>query len=208
MRVRLVILVSKSPRRRQLLEEAGFTVTVESPGFDDGLLNPGSTAPEQWVKMLALKKAATVGDRLTQSSTGDRKTEADAILGADTVCVVDGKILGQPFDAEHARRMLRMLRGREHLTMTGVGLYLHQARWTAQNWTDIATVRVGYIDDEAIEAYVASGNWQGKAGAYNLSERIEAGWPITCEGDPTTVMGLPMRRLTAIMQPAERRSAT
>jgi len=56
---------------------------------------------------------------------------------------------------------------------------------------------VGAIDDGRIEAYVWGGDWRGKAGAYNLSERVEAGWPITCEGDPATVMGLPMRRLPA-----------
>jgi len=71
-------------------------------------------------------------------------------------------------------------------------LLLAPRRWLV---ADRAVVRVGPISDEQIEAYVASGEWRGKAGAYNLSERIEAGWPIECLGDPTTVMGLPMRRL-------------
>jgi septum formation protein len=64
----------------------------------------------------------------------------------------------------------------------------------------------GDVDDDAIDEYVASGQWRGKAGGYNLEERLEAGWPIECEGDPTTVMGLPMRRLAAMSCPDNRAS--
>lgn len=63
-------------------------------------------------------------------------------------------------------------------------------------FTDTARVRVGRIPIAEIESYVASGQWRGKAGAYNLAERLAAGWPIEYEGDPATIMGLPMRRLT------------
>jgi predicted house-cleaning NTP pyrophosphatase (Maf/HAM1 superfamily) len=60
---------------------------------------------------------------------------------------------------------------------------------------DRATVHVGEIRHDQIETYISGGAWRGKAGAYNLMERIEAGWPIRCDGDPSTVMGLPMRLL-------------
>lgn len=67
----------------------------------------------------------------------------------------------------------------------------------ARRWlfADRAAVRYGRVSDAAVDEYVASGLWRGKAGAYNLQERLEAGWPVRCEGDPATVMGLPMRRL-------------
>ena len=60
---------------------------------------------------------------------------------------------------------------------------------------EVAEINMGSIEDEEIEKYVATGNWQGKAGGYNLSERIAAGWQVKCKGDPTCVMGLPMERL-------------
>ena len=65
---------------------------------------------------------------------------------------------------------------------------------------DSTLLRMGTPSDEDIEAYLASGSWEGKAGGYNLSERIEAGWPIEFEGDPTTVMGLPMQRLVPLLE--------
>ena len=64
---------------------------------------------------------------------------------------------------------------------------------------DSARVTVGAIDERALQAYLDSGEWRGKAGAYNLYERIEAGWPIQFEGDPTTIMGLPMRKLSQLL---------
>ena len=67
---------------------------------------------------------------------------------------------------------------------------------------DLARVTVGAIGPERIRAYIRSGQWRGKAGAYNLGERIEAGWPISYVGDPTTVMGLPMRALIARLDEA------
>jgi septum formation protein len=67
-------------------------------------------------------------------------------------------------------------------------------------FTDRATVRLGRIAPPEIDGYVASGQWRGKAGAYNLAERLEAGWPITYEGDPGTIMGLPMRRLAPLLR--------
>jgi predicted house-cleaning NTP pyrophosphatase (Maf/HAM1 superfamily) len=60
---------------------------------------------------------------------------------------------------------------------------------------EVVTVTLGHIDDDEIDRYISTQLWRGKAGAYNLSERVEAGWAVTCDGDPTSVMGLPMERL-------------
>jgi len=185
-------LASASPRRRQILAEAGYDVLVRPSDLDDATMKRGGVPVEAWVMALAFFKARRVADAIRRQ----QPNAAGIVLGADTLCACDGRILGQPRDAADAQRMLRLLRERAHRTITGVALIDVRCgrRMLA---ADSATVRVGRLGDEPIEAYVRSGDWRGKAGAYNLSERIEAGWPIDCDGDPATVMGLPMRRLPA-----------
>jgi len=180
-----VHLASQSARRRELLSRFGIEHEASHPGIDDGLLARGSVSPEQWVASLAyLKAAAGVGAAVHVP-----------VLGADTVCVKNGTIIGQPVDAADAHRILLLLENGSHEVLTGVALV-----WPGSSRRDIfvdrATVHVGAIGTERIEAYIASGDWKGKAGAYNLSERMAAGWPVRCDGDPSTVMGLPMEALS------------
>jgi septum formation protein len=189
---RPVYLASRSPRRRRLLADAGVAVSVLPASIDDGDLRPadGITA-RHWVMALAYLKARSAAESLASAAVSPVGT----VLAADTVCVQDGRILGQPVDEAHARAMLRAMRDAMHETVTGVCLVSLSdgGRWL---FVDSATVHFGAVSDEAIERYLASGAWRGKAGAYNLQDRIDDGWPIECEGDPTTVMGLPMRRLS------------
>ncbi len=193
-------LASRSPRRKQLMMEAGFDVQVMPADIDDGRLRHGEVPPEWWVMALAYLKARRVRDMLHAANP----KASGLVLGADTVCAIGREALGQPCDADDARRMLRLMRGREHRTLTGVCLlrlsdagpprFSRESRWRLLVF-DAAIVCIGEISDGQIETYIESGSWQGKAGAYNLAERIDAGWPIACMGDPTTVMGLPMQRL-------------
>lgn len=195
-------LASRSPRRKLMLEEAGFDVRVQPADFDDAALQPAGASFANWVVGLAYLKAWRVADLVR--GVGDRMAlwanewssfgREGTVLGADTVCVHGCEALGQPRDADDARRMLRCLRNAQHQTITGVCL-ISLATGERTLLFDSATVTVGDVTDDEIEQYVASGEWRGKAGAYNLSERIAAGWPIACAGDPATVMGLPMRRL-------------
>lgn len=177
-------LASQSARRRELLTRHGIAHHAAHPGIDDGLLHSGNVSPEHWVASLAYLKAAA----------GLASSPLLPVLGADTVCVKNGQVIGQPSDAEDARRILRLLEGGSHLVITGVALV-----WPGSSrreiFTDRAEVHVGEIGTDRIESYIATGQWRGKAGAYNLAERLEAGWPIRCDGDPSTVMGLPMRAL-------------
>jgi len=196
-----VYLASRSPRRRKMLTDAGIAPIVRPAGFDDGDLTRGRVSEAQWVMALAYSKARWVHGALVAEGV-----ETGTVLGADTVCVNDGEIYGQPVDGEDARRMISAMRDQAHVTMTGVcGIPMadHEqsqfapgtasgGRWM---FVDRATVVYGHVTDAQIDEYVDSEGWRGKAGAYNLSERIEAGWPIRCEGDHATVMGLPMRRL-------------
>jgi septum formation protein len=92
--------------------------------------------------------------------------------------------------------MIKLVRNRSHEVLTGVAL-LHPASGRRDVYTDRAVVTVGDISDATIAAYVAGDNWRGKSGAYNLQERLDAGWPLRTEGDPGCVTGLPTRSLMA-----------
>ena len=213
----IICLASQSPRRRQLLEQAGHEVIVRVPAVDDARLLRPNVSPRSWVMSLAYLKARSVilpspfgrgaggegGQEIGVGSEFDHGPDCDLILAADTVCVVDDHILGQPRDAEHAREMLLSMRNRSHTTMTGVCLLTPDGR-RRMLAVDSATVVVGNVTDQQIEEYINSHDWRGKAEAYNLQERINTSWPIECLGDPTTEMGLPVRKLPLWVQAFQR----
>ena len=187
---RRVVLASSSPRRRRLLDEHGIVHEAIAPPIDDGDLAPGDTNPVGWVVALAHLKARSVADTTERSAL---------VLGCDTVVVRGDTIIGQPADLPDARRILESLGGGRHTVITGVAI-IDAATGERRHLVDSAAVTVGGLDPQAIEKYLASGQWRGKAGAYNLMDRIGAGWPIEYAGDPTTVMGLPMRRLAPLLR--------
>jgi len=181
-----LVLASQSPRRRQLLTEAGFAFTVSARSVDDGGLLSGLVNPEHWVMALAYLKA--VGGC-------EAGLENTVVLGADTVCIgPEGQLIGQPRNAAHAEAILRSFVGVPHSVVTGVAL-VDPATNDREMFSDGASVTWGHVSDAQIAEYVASGQWRGKAGAYNLRERLQAGWPIEFTGDPTSIMGLPMLQL-------------
>ena len=191
-----LILASTSPRRRSMLAESPWPIEVLSPTIDDGDLSPGEGTPEEWVEALAWLKARSVLDVLHETrEPGSPCT----VLGADTICVDGARLLGQPADEREARSMLEGFMDTAHDVLTGACLVAcpegHRLLFH-----DRAVVRWGSVSTEDLDAYLDSGLWRGKAGGYNLIERIEAGWPIECEGDPATVMGLPMRRLQELLE--------
>lgn len=187
-----LVLASSSPRRRQLLAEAGIVARVVPPTLDDGELEaPDSSRALDWVAALAHLKARSVHETLT---TDERARSV--VLGSDTVVVSRDRIIGQPQSAEHARAIIERLSGNCHVVASGVALLGPDAR---SIFVDTTRVSVGEIPPDTIERYIASGEWRGKAGAYNYADRLEAGWPLACEGDPTTIMGLPMDRLKPIL---------
>lgn len=195
----LVLLASRSPRRQELLRAAEIEFVAAQPALDDGQLHPGDVDAERWVAAMAyLKAAAAVRQGLHTAL--DTSRPIGVVLGADTVVSLRGRIIGQPRDRDDAERILRQLADAEHDVLTGVALVC-PATGRRDIWTDRARVDVGPIDDAEIARYLDTGAWRGKAGAYNLSERIAAGWPIRYEGDSGTIMGLPAaavaRRLDA-----------
>lgn len=120
------------------------------------------------------------------------------VLAADTMAHDGDALIGKPRDRAHACEMLSRWRGGAHDVWTGVALLQPS---TGRRWifADRARVTLGDLADDALDAYLESDAWQGKAGAYNYADRVDAGWPLACEGDPCTVMGLPMKRLVPIL---------
>ena len=180
-----LVLASQSPRRRALLTEAGYSFVVPDRLVDDGRLVSGAVSPGDWVMALAYLKAAGASGGIGPGSV---------VLGADTICVGEDELIGQPRDAAHAEAILKSFVGREHSVVTGVAL-LDRESGERELMLDEAVVTWGDVSDAEIAAYIDSNQWRGKAGAYNLRERLEAGWAIEYEGDPTSIMGLPMELL-------------
>ncbi len=191
-----LVLASASPRRRELLRAAGYEPEVLESDIDDARLVRGAVSPEAFVTALAWFKARRVLDRFGERLAGGQTV----IIAADTICVHGDALLGKPRDADEARAMLRGLRAIDHRVVTGVAILPLAGAippWAGARrlFVDVSVVGLGALEDDAIDAYVASGAWRGKAGGYNYAERVAAGWPLRCVGDPTGVMGLPMRRV-------------
>jgi septum formation protein len=185
-----LVLASRSPRRRELLHTASIPHQVDQPAFDDAALAPGPVTPRGWVMALAFLKAW---------ACAQRPGPPRLVVGADTTCVLAGRMIGTPAGAEDARRVLRGFSGVEHEVITGVAIVESHTRRRVM-FAESARVTFGPVSDAAIDEYVASGLWSGKAGAYNLSERQRAGWPITFSGEPDTIMGLPVGALTRALR--------
>lgn len=183
-----ILLASRSPRRREFLLAAGIEHEAEHPGVEDSNLVPGDVTPSQWVMSLAYLKA--------QAGATLIPGKHRLVIGADTTCVVDGRMVGTPRDAAEAREIIRGFVGRSHDVVSGVAI-VDTVSGAREMFSDAASVVFGNLDEAQIEEYVATGAWAGKAGAYNLAERVAAGWPIVTSGDETTVMGLPMKKLQA-----------
>lgn len=184
-RPRQLILASASPRREELLRELGLSFTVVPSGLPEEL-PPGP--PGESVRALALAKARAVAGRIGSG----------VVLGADTVVVLGGVILGKPADPEDARRMLCALSGQTHEVITGVGLVEAPARREASAAV-VTRVRMGQYGDDEIEAYLATDEPYDKAGAYAIQG---AGSRLVAhvDGCYTNVVGLPLsttRRLLA-----------
>ena len=188
-----IILASSSPRRQQLLESAGWDIKVHPAHVDDSHLDSRDVPARAWVAAMAWLKARSV---MVQGLAGDLVN--GTILSADTVCDLDGEIIGQPPSPEAARDIISRMQGRSHAVTTGVCL-LRPDGSRRYIFTDTAQVTLGNLSDEAIAKYVDTGAWQGKAGGYNLFERVADGWPLEWTGDENTIVGLPMRRLTKLL---------
>jgi septum formation protein len=181
-----LILASESPRRKQLLEEAGYHFEVEPAGIDEP--EPSSEmSPWAYAAHLAWRKAAEVARR---RSTG-------LILGADTICVVDGEILTKPVDRADAERMIRLQEGRNTHVITGICLYrVDRHEWVGA--VDVSVVHFTPLSDQDRLAYLNSERWQGKSGGYGVQDHDP--FVEVVRGSFYNVVGLPVERLESLLQ--------
>jgi septum formation protein len=181
-----MILASGSPRRRQLLTDAGypFDVVVPSETAECGVCSGES--PPELVARLAYQKAADVSTRVGPN----------LILACDTVAECRGQILGKPLDERHARQMLELLSGREHCVYSGLCLW-KVPEGEPQVEVDRTTLRMDPLSTEQIDDYLATGLWEGKAGAFGYQDGFP--WLHVVEGSETNVVGLPMELLRRML---------
>jgi septum formation protein len=188
----MLLLASASPRRRELLRNAGIEFEVLSVPVDETPL-PGEEA-EALARRLAQAKARAAH----KAAQNDQRfvNQKLLVLGADTVVTVDGHVLGKPADEEDAARMLRLLSGKTHQVITGIAL--EGARGPL---VDSVTTEVTFspITEAEVRAYIATGEPMDKAGAYAI-QGIASRWAVEINGCYFNVVGLPVSlvwRLTA-----------
>jgi len=197
----MLILASASPRRRELLAQAGFAFEVRAADIPE---DPKSGEdPIAYVVRLAREKAEAVFAELTRSakagpSTTLRSAQDDSlvVLGADTTVVVDGVILGKPQDEADAARMLCILSGRTHRVITGVAVVTAERTESA---AEVTAVKFLTLSEEEIAAYVATGEPMDKAGAYAI-QGLAAKWIPRIEGDYSNVVGLPLALVSSLLE--------
>ena len=182
-----IILASGSPRRRELLAQAGFDFKVEVSNADENVIEE---SPSATVEELASRKAEAV------ANLHNNKEDDCLVIGADTIVVLNGKILGKPEDKEDAKAMLTSLSGRTHQVYTGVALFAVregtiEKKTTFHECTDVTMVE---ITEKEIEDYVISGDPLDKAGAYGI-QGPAAIFISGIKGDYYNVVGLPVSRI-------------
>lgn len=192
-----LILASGSPRRQQLLKEAGFTFRVlparegveeraEQKAECEGLCS--NCGPADLVADLAMAKGLDVVDQLVKESENLHAV----VLAADTVAECDSLILGKPADAIHAKQMMRQLSGRAHRVYTGIFLakLASGVNFAPERHAVSTTLMMTPLTEDWIDDYVASKKWQGKAGGFGYQDGL--GFVHIKQGSESNVVGLPM----------------
>jgi len=171
-----LILASGSPRRRELLQGLGLAFEVRPADVDESLV--GGEDPHDYVLRLAREKAAW------------RVAADELVLAADTMVLLDGELLGKPADAEDARRMLRLIAGREHTVLTAVAV-ADGSSDRLESSVETSSVRIAPLSGEQIDWYVATGEPLDKAGSYAIQD-LGALLVESVSGNYTNVVGLPL----------------
>jgi septum formation protein len=195
----MLVLASASPRRRELLAQAGFAFTVHAAHIPEDPL-PGED-PIAYVTRLAREKAEVVFRELSTALAPPKLEEEGAtsnliVLGADTTVTLDNQIFAKPEDPADAARMLRQLSGRTHLVVTGVAVVGAEATEIA---AEVTAVRFLSLSDDEIASYVATGEPMDKAGAYGIQGRA-ARWIPRIEGCYFNVVGLPLALVSTMLE--------
>ena len=182
----MLYLASQSPRRRELLARLGLAFGTLSPEVPE-VREPGE-APEDYVRRVAREKA---GAGLLQVAGNP----GVLVIGADTEVVLGDEVFGKPADARAAEAMLRRLSGRAHRVLSAVSLVSADRELQA---LDVSEVRFAELDDATIAAYVAGGEWRGKAGGYAVQGSAQA-FIAHVSGSFSGVMGLPLHATATLL---------
>ena len=193
----MIYLASQSPRRRQLLEQLGVPHALLLPDDADAAealeaVRPGE-APGTYVRRVTRLKLEHAMRALAQ-----RQRPPAPVLCADTTVALGRAILGKPRDAQDAADMLRQVSGDTHRVLTAVAV--QQGDWRGEAMSE-SRVRFATLRDDDIKAYVASGEWQGKAGAYAIQGRAAA-FIEHISGSYSGIMGLPLFETAALLRAA------
>jgi septum formation protein len=185
---KMLILASGSPRRKQLLDALGYAFDVIKP--DDSAEDTrriGENA-EDYVCRLALQKAENTAQKIVSGT----------VIGCDTVAVCNGQILEKPVDLEDARRMLTMLRGSKHSVLSGLCIINKTDSGVTKNVRFAETkLWMKPFTDEALEAYLQTSSWRGKAGAFGYQDGND--WLQILNGSESNVVGLPVELLKEML---------
>ena len=177
-----LILASQSPRRRQLLTEAGFNFTVKAPSdaIERGICS--SCSPEDTVLEGAFLKARAIAKGVDQG----------LILAADTVAECRGEVLGKPNDRDHAQRMLRLMSGKTHRVLTGVCLWDRPSNRRVC-FLEQTVLKMDELSTEQLDNILESDSWVGKAGGFGYQDGLD--WLHVQSGLESNVVGLPVEKL-------------
>jgi septum formation protein len=187
------VLASGSPRRRDLIRQVGIPARI-CPAV--GKETSSERDPRAYAADLARHKAQEIAQQ-------EEKTPGDyCVIGADTIVVLDGAILGKPKDRADAKRMITALQGRSHEVITGVCLSYRRGGLSGQcAFSEVSSVRVVPMSEEEIDRYLATGEADDKAGAYGIQGAFGV-YVAGIEGDYYNIVGLPISRLYQTMKEA------
>ena len=190
-----LILASQSPRRRQLLTDAGYSFIVFPPNNDEP--RPGKNQrPEEYIRCCATVKGENVLARVRALAHEDVR-DRQVIVACDTVALLNGEILGKPISRSDAFRMLRLLSDSYHDVLSG--LYLCSVDGKQKAFALVKTTLVmKELSVPQIQAYLDTGLWEGKAGAFGYQDGND--WVKIVEGSESNVVGLPMEQLEVMLR--------
>ncbi len=183
-----LILASASPRRQQLLRDAGYAFTILPADVDEDP-HMDRFPPAELVRFLSTAKAEAVSRHFPDAVT----------LAADTVVAIDGRSLSKPENESAARAMIQLLTGRAHQVLTGLCVRCPSRDIDLQQ-TALSTVTMAPLTEHDLNAYLATGHWNGKAGAYGIQDPNPIVMLLT--GSLTNVIGLPMDVAAALLAKA------
>jgi septum formation protein len=184
----MLVLASRSPRRQQLLRDAGYDFAVEPADIDEDDFPPEAMPADLAVRLARMKSHAVAANHIE-----------NVVLAADTIVAFGDRILGKPRDADHARSILKLLSGTTHIVITGVSV-VRRLTGISEERRVMSAVHMRLLSDNDIDLYVESGAWQGKAGGYGIQDNDP--FVTRMAGCHTNIVGLPIKTTRAMLAAA------